>query len=59
MENTILKVREVMELLNVSRGTVYNLINAKKFPVYKIEGATRIWRSDIETYLKQQKKSCN
>ncbi len=56
METDMLKIQEVMKVLNVSRATIYNLINAKAFPIYKIAGATRIKREDVDSYLEEQKK---
>ena len=56
METDMLKIQEVMKVLNVSRATIYNLINAKAFPIYKIAGATRIKREDVDSYLEEQKQ---
>ncbi len=49
-------IKTVMKELNVSRATVYKLIQDKAFPIYKIKGATRVKREDLEAYLERQKK---
>ncbi len=56
MDEGLLTIQDVMKILNVSRATVYNLIQDKAFPIYKIKGATRIKREDVEAYLERQKK---
>ncbi len=55
-EKTMLNIQDVMNMLSISRTTVYRLIDEKEFPIYKIKGATRIKREDVEAYLERQKK---
>ncbi len=43
----MMTVQDLMDFLQVSRSSVYRLIERKVFPVYKIEGITRFKRDDI------------
>ena len=50
----LLKVKQVAEILNVSTGTVYNLIRSGAIPHRRIGvlgGGIRIDREDVDGYL--------
>lgn len=47
----MLTIKDVMGILKVSRQTVYNLMLHKKLPHYKIGGAVRFKKSDVEKYI--------
>lgn len=47
----LLTVREVAGMLKLSASKVYELIARGKIPVYKVGGALRIGRHDLEAYL--------
>ena len=55
-ENLIepLTMKQTAEILNVSFGTVSNLIYSGELPSFKIRGARRISRGEIQTYLSAQ-----
>jgi putative molybdopterin biosynthesis protein len=43
--------QEVAEMLSISRGTVYRLIERRELPIYHIARTIRIKESDVELYL--------
>jgi excisionase family DNA binding protein len=52
-----LTIEEVTKILNVSKGTIYNLINAGKIKKYKLtEKSTRLKGSEIRDYI--ESKAC-
>jgi excisionase family DNA binding protein len=52
-----LTIEEVTQILNVSKGTIYNLINAGKIKKYKLTTkSTRLKASEIRDYL--ESKAC-
>jgi excisionase family DNA binding protein len=53
---TMLSVRDVAEMLNVSTRTVHRLIDAKEFPAYRVGNVLRIYPQDVQQYLERQKK---
>jgi excisionase family DNA binding protein len=55
-DEKMMTVKDVMDFLQISRSSVYRLIEKKAFPVYKVEGNTRFKRDDIEEYLGQRKQ---
>jgi excisionase family DNA binding protein len=56
-EQAIMTVQDVMDFLQLSRATVYRLVDQGAFPSYKIGRGLRFKREDIEEYFEQQKKS--
>ena len=52
----ILTIREVADYLKVTERTIYRLSGAKKIPAFKVGGAWRYCRSDIDAWIKQQSK---
>lgn len=49
---TFLTVTEVSEILNVSRDTVYRLLDSKSLPFYYFGGCKRVSMEDLHRYLK-------
>lgn len=50
---TLLKVREVADLLRVTDQTVHNLIRDKKLKAFSVGGGKRINSTDFESFLRQ------
>jgi excisionase family DNA binding protein len=49
-------VREVAGYLNVNEKTVYRLAQRRALPGFKVAGAWRFQRADIEAWIEAQKK---
>ena len=47
----LLTIPEAFAELRVSRSKFYGLIAAKKLPLVKIDGSSRVRRSDLEAYV--------
>jgi excisionase family DNA binding protein len=52
--SNLLTVDEIAIFLNVSRATVYNLINKKDLPFVKIGRSTRFNANDVMQWVKEQ-----
>ena len=55
--NTIFKlynIDEIAEIMNISKTTLYRLVQTRKIPFYKIKGCVRFSENDILEYLKNQ-----
>jgi excisionase family DNA binding protein len=52
-----LTVREVATLLRVDEKTVYRLAKRKDLPGFKVAGAWRFKRDDIDAWIEKQKAS--
>lgn len=50
----ILTIRQVADFLKVTERTIYRLAAAKKIPAFKVGGAWRFSRADIDNWIKQQ-----
>lgn len=50
-----LTVKEVAQLLRVDEKTVYRLAQKKKLPGFKVAGAWRFKRDDLDRWIEQQK----
>lgn len=50
-------VRDVAGYLNVDEKTVYRLTNRGGLPGFKVAGAWRFKRSDLDNWIDQQKKA--
>lgn len=48
---TFLTVKEVSEILRISRDTVYRLLDSRKLPFYYIGGCKRVSTDDLQVYL--------
>ena len=53
-KSEILTILEVATYLKVAERTVYRLAAAKRIPAFKVGGAWRFSRSDIEQWIKRQ-----
>ncbi|MCW8174447.1 helix-turn-helix domain-containing protein [Verminephrobacter aporrectodeae] len=52
----ILTVGQVADYLRVTQRTIYRLAAAKKLPAFKVGGAWRFSRVDIDCWIKQQSR---
>lgn len=50
----LVSIRKIQEAWDISRTTVYELINDGTFRVLKIKGATRIRLSEVIAYTEKQ-----
>lgn len=50
-------VREVAVYLNVHEKTVYRLAQRRELPAFKVAGAWRFKREDIELWIERQKET--
>lgn len=48
---TLLTVKDVMELFQISQSSVYRMIEKRLVRFYKINSGLRFQRSDIDSYL--------
>jgi excisionase family DNA binding protein len=53
-ESDILTILEVASYLKVAERTVYRLAAAKKIPAFKVGGAWRFSRAEIDQWIKKQ-----
>lgn len=53
-EEAILTIRDVAEYLKVAEKTIYRLVGAKKIPAFKVGGAWRFRKSDIDAWIVAQ-----
>jgi excisionase family DNA binding protein len=51
-----LTVHDVAGLLNVTEKTIYRLAQRAELPGFKVAGAWRFFKSDILTWVEQQKQ---
>ena len=51
--NKMLSGNQVAEMFNVSKATIYRLVETRKIPFYKIGGALRFAEEDITKYLEE------
>ena len=52
MKDEILLVKEVAEYLKINEKTVYRLAAEEKIPAFKVGGAWRFRRDEIENFTK-------
>lgn len=50
-------VRDVAEYLNVDEKTVYRLAKRADLPGFKVAGAWRFKRADLDAWIDQQKRA--
>jgi len=50
----ILTILEVAKYLKIAERTVYRLAAAKKIPAFKVGGAWRFSRTEIDQWIKKQ-----
>jgi len=53
----ILTIPEVASYLSISERTVYRLVGDGKIPAFKVGGAWRFSKSNINTWIKKQTKA--
>jgi len=58
-EARAMTVREVASYLNVNEKTVYRLAQRRELPGFKVAGAWRFQRVDIDAWIEDQKKTPN
>jgi excisionase family DNA binding protein len=51
MEDHLLNIREVAEILHVSRALVYSLLKRGDIPTVRIERIIRVRPGDLERYI--------
>ncbi|MDJ0762985.1 MAG: helix-turn-helix domain-containing protein [Myxococcota bacterium] len=56
MGETAMTVREVASYLSVTEKTVYRLAQKGKLPGFKVAGAWRFRKRDIEGWIEEQKQ---
>lgn len=56
VDNTVLTVKEVAALLRVDEKTVYRLVKKRELPGFKVSGAWRFKRADIESWLSNRRR---
>ena len=49
-----LTVKQMAEILQVSRRTIYRLIDSGKLPAYKLDRGWRIAKEDINQFLEKR-----
>lgn len=55
-EIRLLKIEQVMEILQLSRTTIYHMLDSGEIPFLKIgERSVRIKESDLNDYIESQK----
>ena len=57
MDNQYLTVKEVTELLKVSRLTIYRWVKSKKLPAIKIGKEFRFAKGEINSFLNSMRTS--
>lgn len=55
MPEAAITVRDVASYLNVTEKTVYRLVQRGELPGFKVAGAWRFRRRDIDVWIEQQK----
>ena len=54
MEDEILTLKELATYLKVAERTLYRLAQDRKLPAFKVGGAWRFKRADIDTWIRDQ-----
>ncbi|MFZ5787404.1 MAG: methylation-associated defense system helix-turn-helix domain-containing protein MAD1 [Acidobacteriota bacterium] len=57
MTDDILTIREVADYLKVTERTLYRLAQEGKIPAFKVGGAWRFRRGDLEQWIKSQSQT--
>jgi excisionase family DNA binding protein len=55
-ENELLRVSEVAKVFDVSSAAIYSWVGHGKIPAYKLVGAIRLKKSDVQEWLKSKKR---
>jgi excisionase family DNA binding protein len=59
MPDEIITIQEVAAYLKIKEKTAYRLVAEGKIPGFKVGGAWRFRRSEIEAWIDKQSKSQN
>lgn len=54
MTEEIFTLREVADYLKVTDRTIYRLLSEKQIPAFKVGGAWRFRRAELDTWIKQR-----
>ena len=57
MTDDILTIREVADYLKVTERTLYRLAQEGKIPAFKVGGAWRFRRGDLDQWIKSQSQT--
>lgn len=47
----IIRIKDVLNMLDISKPTLYKHINKGKIPCFKIEGRLKFYREEIQAYI--------
>ncbi|OGW17482.1 MAG: DNA-binding protein [Nitrospinae bacterium RIFCSPLOWO2_12_FULL_45_22] len=56
MTESTLTIKELAKYLNVTERTIYNLLERGQLPGFKVGGAWRFKREDINNWIEDNKK---
>ena len=57
MQSDILTIREVAEYLKLNEKTTYRLVSEGKIPGFKVGGAWRFRKAEIDRWIKEQEQN--
>ena len=57
MTDDIMTIKELAEYLKLNEKTAYRLVSEGEIPGFKVGGSWRFRKSDIETWISEQKNS--
>ncbi len=57
MKSDIMTIKEVAEYLKLNEKTAYRLAAEGKVPGFKVGGAWRFHKSDLDAWIKKQKRA--
>ncbi|MBL7057806.1 helix-turn-helix domain-containing protein [Patescibacteria group bacterium] len=55
INENLIRPEELAKLLNVSKTSVYRIVESRAIPFFKIKGSLRFEKSDIADYLKSNR----
>ena len=53
--NKLINTEELIGILNISKSSVYRLVDSRQIPFYKVGGSLRFKEDDILFYLEKSK----
>ena len=59
MDESAMTVREVAAYLNVAEKTIYRLAQKGELPGFKVAGAWRFQRQDLDMWIQAQKEAAS
>lgn len=54
--NTALTVKDVAKVLSVDEKTIYRLVQTGRLPGFKVAGAWRFQRRDLDMWIEERKR---